>query len=122
MIGSLGGAPEEEEEVEILETPGHLVQRLDTRYGPRRTLTNTGTITYLPDDLPVPLSVLLSDVGVPVNRLISGRLLEEDQSDFPHSYWTLEVVLNLGSDEGRGILDAMWSQYFEDPADIVGFD
>ena len=70
----------------------------------------------------VPLSVSLSDAGVPVNRLISGRLIEEDQSDFPHSYWTLEVIPNLGSDEGRGILDAMWSQYFEDPADIVGFD
>ena len=86
-------------EAEILETPGHLVQRLDTRYGPRRTLTNTGTVTYLPDDLPVPLSVLLSDVGVPVNRVISGRLLEEDQNDFPNSQWTLEVVLGLGEEE-----------------------
>ena len=81
-----------------------------------------GTVTYLSDDLPVPLSVLLSDVGVPVNQVISGRLLEEDQNDFPNSQWTLEVVLGLGEEEGWGMLDAMWSQYFEDPSDIVGYD
>lgn len=92
------------------------------QYVPRRMLTSTGIITYFLDLLLDSLHALLLTVGVPVNCIVLGQLIEEDILDMIFSDWTLELSLHLGDDEGCLIMEHLWLDYLEDLADIVGFE
>ena len=81
--------------------------------GLQQDLWLQGTITYLPDMIPDPLCALLRGVGVLVDRVVRGRLIERN-SNFAIDNWSLELEVRLSKDEGRTILGLLWSDVFRD--------
>jgi hypothetical protein len=77
-------------------------------------------ITWLPDHLPDSLRHILQVYGIPQQAIRGGCLLTRGHMEFQ---WMLELSLELTSEEGEGILGAMypnaWNQYLGNLADLV---
>ena len=81
--------------------------------GPQQDLSLQGTITYLPDTILDPLCALLRGVGVSIDCVVRGRLIDRN-SDVVIDDWSLELEVRLSEDEGRVILGSLWSDVFRD--------
>jgi hypothetical protein len=78
------------------------------RERPREMVTSTGTVTYFPESVPDPLLGLLQTAGVPVERLLRGRVAQVI-SDLPVNEWSLELAVSISEEEGQAILGTLWS-------------